>query len=273
MFLQQPKCIAIDHKCGATRLLVLPTYFPSNIVCSTRFFFSNPASFLFSFFPSSKDLGVEIARQFFLANHTPIIPARWPTNSPHPPPPTPRLWRNHPKLLGPGALIFVAKQLWPKLALTGSSSSEASIKATLFQDQQTTLTRRWAQRLQHKPFHTSQSDCSGKKILLQTMFRVVKYYRVPATQLFKSHRSAEAVKKTSEITWRIDKARTNASLSGRVVSTSWRAIPLNRPTRGQSTRPSKTRKQIFEVSTWKTVPQARLSILILSKTDPSPDIT
>ena len=28
----------------------------------------------------------------------------------------------------------------PKMALTGSSSSEASIKATLFQDQQTTLT-------------------------------------------------------------------------------------------------------------------------------------
>ena len=184
-----------------------------------------------------------------------------------------RVWRNHPKLLGPGARIFVAKQLRPNLALTGSSSSEASIKATLFQDQQTTPTRRWAQRLQHRTFHTSQSDCSGKKILLQTMFRVVKYYRVPATQLFKSHRSAEAVKKTSEITWRIDKARTNASLSGRVTSTSWRAIPLNRPTRGQSTRPSKTRKQIFEVSTWKTVPQARLSILILSKTDPSPDIT
>ena len=38
------------------------------------------------------------------------------------------VWRNHPKLLGPGALIFVAKQLWPKLALSGSSSSEASIK-------------------------------------------------------------------------------------------------------------------------------------------------
>ena len=52
------------------------------------------------------------------------------------------LWRNHPKILGPGALIFVAKHLQPKLALTGSSSSEASIKATLFQDRQTTLTRR-----------------------------------------------------------------------------------------------------------------------------------
>ena len=75
------------------------------------------------------------------------------------------LWRHHPKLLGPGALIFVAKQLWPKLVLTGSSSSEASIKATLFQDQQTTLTRRWAQRLQHRIFHTSQSDCSGKKFI------------------------------------------------------------------------------------------------------------
>ena len=33
-----------------------------------------------------------------------------------------------PKTTGLGALIFVAKQLWPKLALTGSSSSEASIK-------------------------------------------------------------------------------------------------------------------------------------------------
>ena len=39
-----------------------------------------------------------------------------------------------PKRLGPGALIFVAKQLGPKSARTGSSSSEASIKATLFQD-------------------------------------------------------------------------------------------------------------------------------------------
>ena len=39
-----------------------------------------------------------------------------------------------PKLLGPGALIFVAKQLSPKLALTDSSSSEASIKDTVFQD-------------------------------------------------------------------------------------------------------------------------------------------
>ena len=78
------------------------------------------------------------------------------------------MWRNHPKLLGPGALIFVAKQLWPKLVLTGSSSSEASIKATLFQDQQTTLTRRWAQRLQHRTFHTSQSDCSGKEIYYKT---------------------------------------------------------------------------------------------------------
>ena len=39
-----------------------------------------------------------------------------------------------PKRLGPGALIFVAKQLGPQLARTGSSSSEALIKATLFQD-------------------------------------------------------------------------------------------------------------------------------------------
>ena len=37
-----------------------------------------------------------------------------------------------PKRLGSGALIFVAKQLGPKSARTGSSSSEASIKATLF---------------------------------------------------------------------------------------------------------------------------------------------
>ena len=39
-----------------------------------------------------------------------------------------------PKRLGPGALIFVAKQLGPKSARTDSSSSEASIKAMLFQD-------------------------------------------------------------------------------------------------------------------------------------------
>ena len=39
-----------------------------------------------------------------------------------------------PERLGPGALISVAKQLGPNLACTGSSSSEASIKAMLFQD-------------------------------------------------------------------------------------------------------------------------------------------
>ena len=39
-----------------------------------------------------------------------------------------------PKRLGLGALIFVAKQLGPKLARPGSSSSEASIKAMVFQD-------------------------------------------------------------------------------------------------------------------------------------------
>ena len=38
-----------------------------------------------------------------------------------------------PKRLGPGALISIARQLGPNLARTGSSSSEASIKATLFQ--------------------------------------------------------------------------------------------------------------------------------------------
>ena len=39
-----------------------------------------------------------------------------------------------PKTTSPGALIFVAKQLWPNSARTGSFSSEASIKATLSQD-------------------------------------------------------------------------------------------------------------------------------------------
>ena len=39
-----------------------------------------------------------------------------------------------PKRLGPGALVSVARQLGPNLARTGSSSSEASIKATLFQN-------------------------------------------------------------------------------------------------------------------------------------------
>ena len=39
-----------------------------------------------------------------------------------------------PKRLGPGALISIARQLGPNLARTGSSLSEASIKATLFQD-------------------------------------------------------------------------------------------------------------------------------------------
>ena len=39
-----------------------------------------------------------------------------------------------PKRLGPGALISVASQLGPNLACTGSSSSEASIKSTLFPD-------------------------------------------------------------------------------------------------------------------------------------------
>ena len=39
-----------------------------------------------------------------------------------------------PKKLGLGALIFIARQLRPNSACIGSSSSEASIKATLFQD-------------------------------------------------------------------------------------------------------------------------------------------
>ena len=39
-----------------------------------------------------------------------------------------------PKRLGPGALISIARQLGPNLACIGSSSSEASIKATLFQN-------------------------------------------------------------------------------------------------------------------------------------------
>ena len=142
-----------------------------------------------------------------------------------------------PKILGPGALIFVAKQLWPKSAHTSSSSSEASIKAALSRITQTTLTRRWAQRLQHRIFHTSQSS----KVIQKSELH----------KLFKYHSLSGSNKTSNERKWRIDKARTKASLSGRVVSTSWRAIPLNRPAQRQGTRPSKTREQIFEVSTWK----------------------
>ena len=92
------------------------------------------------------------------------------------------LWRNHPKLLGPGALIFVAKQHWPKLALTGSSSSEASTKATLFQYQQTTLTRRWAQRLQHNHFIHLRVIAAERKFITNHV-RSSKYYGVPTTQI------------------------------------------------------------------------------------------
>ena len=78
--------------------------------------------------------------------------------------------------------------------------------------------------------------------------------------------SAEAIKHLTKGSDVSIKPIRNTSLSGRVVSTSWRAIPLNRPAQRQGTQSSKTREQIFEVSTWKTMPQARLSILILSKT-------
>ena len=68
-----------------------------------------------------------------------------------------KLWWNHPKLLGPGALIFVAKQLWPNSAHTGSSSSEVSIKAMLFQDHTDNTHTEVSPELQHWSSHTSQS--------------------------------------------------------------------------------------------------------------------
>ena len=89
------------------------------------------------------------------------------------------LWRNHPKLLGPGALIFVAKQLWPNSARTGGSSSEASIKATLFQD------RTYNTHTKVSPEITTQNIsyiirvCSGKVNLLQNHIQSSEVLRSP----------------------------------------------------------------------------------------------
>ena len=99
-----------------------------------------------------------------------------------------------PKRLGPGALISIARQLGPNLACIGSSSSEASIKATLFQN------RAGNTHTKVSPEITTQnisyiSEWLQRKInLLQTKFRVVKYYKVQLLKLFKSYCSAEAVK-------------------------------------------------------------------------------
>ena len=99
-----------------------------------------------------------------------------------------------PKRLGPSALIFVASQLWPKSARTGSSSGEASIKATLFQDRTDNT------HTKVSPEITTQiisyiSEFAAERNLLQTMFRVAKYYRVPNYTNYSSVIvSAEAIK-------------------------------------------------------------------------------
>ena len=125
-----------------------------------------------------------------------------------------------PKLTVPGALIFVARQLQPKLARTGSSSSEASIKATLFQDHiDNTHTK-------VSPEITTQiisyiSEFAAERNLLQTMFRVPKYYRVPNYTNYSSVIvSAEAIKHLTKGSDVSIKPIQNTSLSGRVVGTS-----------------------------------------------------
>ena len=152
-----------------------------------------------------------------------------------------------PKRLGPGALIFIAEQLEPKSACTSSSSSEASIKATLFQDRADNTHTKVRPEITTQNISYISEWLQWKINLLQTEFRIVKYYRVQLLKLLKSHCFSGKI--TREKKWRIDKDRTKASLSGRVVSTGWRTIPLNRPARRQSTRPSKTRNHILEVST------------------------
>ena len=92
-----------------------------------------------------------------------------------------------PKRLGPGALIFVAKQLGPKLARTGSSSSEASIKATLFQDCVDKTHTKVSPEITTQNISYISEWLQWKINLLQTKFRVVKYYRVQLLKLFKSH--------------------------------------------------------------------------------------
>ena len=97
------------------------------------------------------------------------------------------VWRNHQIKLGLGALIFVARQLWPKMALTGSSSSEASIKATLFQDQQTTVTEGEPRDYNTEHFIHLRVIAAERKFIT-TMFKVAKYYRVPSTQIIQVSR-------------------------------------------------------------------------------------
>ena len=92
-----------------------------------------------------------------------------------------------PKRLGLGALIFVAKQLGPKLARTCSSSSEASIKATLFQDRADNTHTKMSTEITTQNISYISEWLQRKINLLQTKFRKVKYYRVQLLKLFKSH--------------------------------------------------------------------------------------
>ena len=108
--------------------------------------------------------------------------------------PTVPLWRNHPKLLGPGALIFIARQLWPNSARTGSSSSEASIKATLFQDRTDNTHTKVSPEITTQNISYISEWLQRKINLLQTEFRIAKYYRVQLFKLFKSQCSTEVVK-------------------------------------------------------------------------------
>ena len=87
-----------------------------------------------------------------------------------------------PKILGPGALIVVAKQLRPKSALTGSSSSEASIKPRYSR-----ISRQHSHEGEPRDYNTEHfmhlRVIAAERNLLQTRFRIVKYYRVPSTQI------------------------------------------------------------------------------------------
>ena len=83
-----------------------------------------------------------------------------------------------PKRLGPGALVFIAKQLRPKLARTGSSSSEASIKVTLSQDCADNTHTKMSLEITTQNISYILEWLQRKINLLQTKFRVVKYYRV-----------------------------------------------------------------------------------------------
>ena len=87
-----------------------------------------------------------------------------------------------PKRLGPGALIFVAKQLGPKSARTGSSSSDASIRATLYKDRADNTHTKVSPEITTQNISYISEWLQRKINLLQTRFRIVKYYRVPSTQ-------------------------------------------------------------------------------------------